>query len=104
MIVNTDDSLSKELWLRNGWRERPVAPEHLYDLFFDPAELHNLIDDESCRPVVADLRERLERWMAETGDPLLEGPVPPPPGAEFNDPDQLSPGEPTHIADPLRSA
>ena len=26
-----------------------------------------------------------------------------PPGAEFNDPDQLSPGEPTHIADPLGS-
>jgi arylsulfatase A-like enzyme len=103
VIVNTDDSPSKELWLRSGWRDRPVAPEHLYDLFFDPAELHNLIDDESCAMVVADLRARLRRWMEETGDPLLEGPVPPPPGAEFNDPDQLSPGEPTHIADPLQS-
>ena len=41
--------------------------------------------------------------MEETDDPLLDGPVPPP-GAEFNDPDQLSPGEPTHIADPLQSA
>jgi N-sulfoglucosamine sulfohydrolase len=104
VIVNTDDSPSKELWLRNGWRDRPVAPEHLYDLFFDPAELHNLIDDESYASVVVDLRDRLERWMVDTDDPLLEGPVPPPPGAEFNDPDQLSPGEPTHIADPLRSA
>ena len=75
-----------------------------YDLFFDRAELHNLIDDESCSTVVADLRERLERWMEETDDPLLDGPVPPPPGAEFNDPDQLSPGEPTHIADPMRTA
>jgi N-sulfoglucosamine sulfohydrolase len=104
VIVNTDDSPSKELWLRNGWRQRPVAPEHLYDLFFDPAELHNLIDDESCLPVVVDLRERLERWMEETDDPLLEGPVAPPPGAEFNDPDQTSPGEPTHVAHPLKPA
>jgi hypothetical protein len=31
---------------------------------------------------------------------LLDGPVPPPPGAEFNDPDQLSPGEPTHMTRP----
>jgi N-sulfoglucosamine sulfohydrolase len=90
--------------LRNGWRNRPVAPEHLYDLFFDPAELHNLIEDESCSSIVADLRDRLEQWMAETGDPLLDGPVPPPPGAEFNDPDQVSPGEPTHMSAPVRSA
>jgi N-sulfoglucosamine sulfohydrolase len=104
VLVNTDDSPSKELWLRNGWRNRPVAPEHLYDLFFDPAELHNLIDDKSCAPVVADLRERLERWMVDTGDPLLDGPVPPPPGAEFNDADQVSAGEPTHIAIPVTEA
>jgi N-sulfoglucosamine sulfohydrolase len=101
VVVNADDSPSKELWLRHGWRERPVAPEHLYDLFFDPAELDNLIDDDTCQVVAADLRGRLERWMEETGDPLLDGPVPPPPGAEFNDPDQVSPGEPTHIAAPV---
>jgi N-sulfoglucosamine sulfohydrolase len=101
VLVNTDDSPSKELWLRHGWRDRPVAPEHLYDLFFDPAELHNLIDDDSCGAVAGDLRYRLRRWMEETEDPLLDGPVPPAPGAEFNDPDQVSPGEPTHIAAPV---
>jgi N-sulfoglucosamine sulfohydrolase len=103
VLVNTDDSPSKELWLRHGWRERPVAPEHLYDLFFDPAELHNLIEDETCQAVAVDLRAQLGRWMEETNDPLLDGPVPPPPGAEFNDPDQVSPGEPTHIAAPMKT-
>ena len=46
-----------------------------------------------------ELSGRLEAWMRDTGDPLLDGPVPPPPGAEINDPDQLSASEPTHIAE-----
>jgi N-sulfoglucosamine sulfohydrolase len=104
VLVNTDDSPSKELWIRNGWRERPVEQEQLYDLFFDPTEAKNLIADDSYTPVADDLRARLEQWMAKTGDPLREGPVPPPPGAEFNDPDQVSPGEPTRVADPLKGA
>ena len=36
--------------------------------------------------VLADLRERLDAWMAATDDPLLRGPVPAPDGAEVNDP------------------
>jgi hypothetical protein len=33
--------------------------------------------------------------MRESGDPLLDGPVPAPPGAEINLPDQRSPSDPT---------
>ena len=36
VLVNTDDSPSKELWLEHGWRDRPVAPEQLYDLVLRP--------------------------------------------------------------------
>jgi hypothetical protein len=32
--------------------------------------------------------------MRETRDPLLDGPVVPPPGVELNEPDQRSAGEP----------
>jgi hypothetical protein len=32
--------------------------------------------------------------MAETGDPILAGPVPPPAGAQVNDPAGISPDEP----------
>ncbi len=35
--------------------------------------------------------------MRDTGDPLLNGPVPPPAGAEINDPDQHSAGDPTTV-------
>lgn len=36
--------------------------------------------------------------MIETDDPLLEGPVSPPPGAEYNEQDQMSAREPTRVA------
>jgi arylsulfatase A-like enzyme len=64
--------------------------EELYDLESDPHEQVNLASDrpmyepESAESdphpeyveVLEDLRERLERWMIETDDPLLDGPVP----------------------------
>jgi N-sulfoglucosamine sulfohydrolase len=101
VVVNTDDSPTKAFLMKSGWAEQAVEREQLYDLLFDPNEAHNLV----AHPALADLKEelaaRLEYWMRETGDPLLDGPVAPAPGAEFNDPDQVSPGEPTHIARPI---
>ena len=43
--------------------------------------------------------------MRETADPLLDGPVPAPEGAEINSPDQISPAEPVgeHVLDPAGS-
>ncbi len=45
----------------------------LYDLVADPWEQKNVAKDNS--DVVDDLDGRLLRWMRDTGDPLLEGPV-----------------------------
>ena len=98
--VNTDDSPSKDLWLAAGWADQTVPSEQLFDLLFDPNEAHNLAPEPAAQLVKDELAALLERWMRETDDPLLDGPVPPPPGAEFNDPDQISPGEPTHLTRP----
>jgi len=95
VLANTDDGPSKELLLANGWGEREIAQEQLYDLLFDPNEASNLIDDPACAQVAAELRARLQRWMRDTDDPLLAGHVDPPPGVEINLPDQLSATEPT---------
>ena len=46
--------------------------------WFDPHEAHNLVDDPAHAGVAADLRDQLQTWQRETGDPLLDGiPVPP---------------------------
>jgi len=97
VLPNIDDSPSKALWLQHGYAEREIAPLQLYDLVFDPNEACNLVDRPDLAGVAADLGERLERWMRATGDPLLDGPVAPPPGAEINDPGQRSAGDPVTV-------
>ena len=72
--------------MEHGWQDRDVAPEQLYDLIFDPNETRNLVDDSTVASVLEDMRHRLDRWMDETDDPLLHGPIPADPGAQLNDP------------------
>jgi N-sulfoglucosamine sulfohydrolase len=95
VLANCDESPSKDAYLARGWAQRKVARESLHDMFFNPGEGRNVIDDPDYAPVAADLRRRLKLWMQETSDPLLDGPVPPPPGARLNAQDHLSAQEPT---------
>jgi N-sulfoglucosamine sulfohydrolase len=94
VLANVDDSPTKDALLARGWGERDVPAEQLFDLAVDPGEGTNLAADTGCGPVLAELRARLERWMADTDDPLLDGRVPPPPGARLNTPDQRSACDP----------
>jgi len=91
LLANCDDGLSKDVWLRHGWSDQDTAPEQLYDLVFDPQERHNLIWDDRYRDATNEMRVRLERWMKETADPLLLGPIPVPEGAKVSPPELVSP-------------
>jgi N-sulfoglucosamine sulfohydrolase len=95
VLANCDDSPSKEAYLARGWARRRVSREALHDLFFNPGEGRNVIDDPEYTEVARDMRRRLEDWMEQTGDPLLDGPVPAPVGARINSQDQVSADEPT---------
>lgn len=54
----------------------PNSKEELYDLKKDPLEQHNLAGDPDHEDLLVELRERVAKWMADTEDPLLKGPVP----------------------------
>jgi arylsulfatase A-like enzyme len=94
VLANCDDSATKDLLVSAGWGDQIVPREELHDLVLDPNEGRNLADDPAHRGVRAELAGRLEEWMEATNDPLLTGPVEPPPGAIVNRQDQVSPAEP----------
>ncbi|HEY7419077.1 MAG TPA: sulfatase [Ktedonobacteraceae bacterium] len=97
VLPNCDDSPSKDMLLQYGWKERSQPAEQLYDLLFDPNETYNIAHDPSSITVLEEMRARLHEWMVRTNDPLLYGPVAAPPGAELNDPDQMSASDSTHL-------
>jgi arylsulfatase A-like enzyme len=94
VLPNCDDSPSKDLWLKNGWREAVVPRELLFDSLFDPNESRNLVNDPAYTAILREMRQRLDSWMQRTDDPLLRGAVKAPRGAVVNDPNGTSPQEP----------
>ena len=92
-MPNCDDGPSKRFWGEHGWRDRMIPEERLYDLVFDPHESCNLAADGDRHDVLEAMRSRLDRWMKETNDPLLDGVVIPPEDALINQPDADSPND-----------
>lgn len=91
VLANCDGGESKSGRLVQGWQQRAVDEEMLFDLWYDPNESSNLACQSAHQPILQEMRARLERWMIETDDPLLTGAVSPPTGARLNDPDDISP-------------
>lgn len=75
--MNSDLGPARTFWVENGWPERLYAPEQLYDLYTDPNEAHNLVDNPRLGNILTDMREALRKNMQETNDPLINGFIPP---------------------------
>jgi arylsulfatase A-like enzyme len=100
VLPNMDDTPSKAFMLDHDWEAYPRDQEMLYDLIFDPHEANNMIADPARSGVLTDLRSRLNRWMAETGDPLLVmDPVKAPRGSKVNNVDGRSPRDEPELMD-----
>ena len=93
VLANCDDSFSKDCWLDAGWEHFRRGREELYDLILDPNERNNLAESTAHGEVRADLRRRLDAWMAETSDPLADRHLPLPEKAIVNAPNARSPKE-----------
>lgn len=91
LLANIDSSCSKELWLRYGYERLVLPNEELYDLIFDPIETNNLSCEQAAQPVLAEMRQRLDRWMRQTNDPLLHGDIPLPSTGVVSHPDDQEP-------------
>jgi N-sulfoglucosamine sulfohydrolase len=89
--ANIDDGPSKSFLVENGYLEKMREKELLFDLYLDPVERINLVNDESYREVYEDLNNRLNKWMKDTKDPLLLGQVRLPAGAITNKLESISP-------------
>lgn len=74
----------KDFMLKQGFLDFKYQNTYLYDLYRDPMEGENLFGHPEYQSVANELSEKLENWMRETEDPLLQGPVPAPIGAKIN--------------------
>ena len=92
VLANCDDSASKELLVEHGWAEQRLATEQLYDLVFDPDEGRNVAAEPANAAVLEELRERLDAGWPSGTIRCSTARWRRPPGAEFNDPSQVSRG------------
>jgi arylsulfatase A-like enzyme len=91
VLANIDDGLSKQFMLDHGFAEEDRVGEQMFDLYLDPVERVNQINNPAYAEVYATLSDKLTVWMEQTGDPLLHGPVPRPSGARVNTVTTVSP-------------
>ena len=47
--------------------------DYLFDLYYDPSEKNNLVDNPEYEIIYKELQETLYQYMIDTSDPLLEG-------------------------------
>lgn len=73
---NFDSSVVRDFYMKNGLMQYKKEKEALYDLYYDPDEQHNLVNDEHYCEIVSDMKERLLRFQIKTKDPLLNGTIP----------------------------
>ncbi|MCU6710741.1 sulfatase [Paenibacillus sp. J5C_2022] len=88
--ANIDDGQSKTFLTENGFLETERESMMLFDLYLDPMERRNVVNDPAFKEIYTDLDNRLQTWMEDTGDPLLLGPVAKPEGALVNKTRSLS--------------
>jgi len=58
-LSNIDESDPKTFLMKNGLKEQIKYREGLFDLYYDPSERNNLVEDEKSQSILEELREKL---------------------------------------------
>jgi arylsulfatase A-like enzyme len=66
-----------------GWYDRSLGHEELFDLYLDPMEACNRVNDPTYAAIKADLMARLDRHLEATNDPFRTGQFPPTPSGKL---------------------
>ena len=74
-VSNIDVSETKDTLLKNNLLLQEKYNEALYDLYNDPGERKNLINNPEYKDILEDLRVKLLKWQKETNDPILSGSI-----------------------------
>ena len=72
-LSNMDESVPKDFLMENGLKEKIKYKEGLFDLYFDPTERNNLVEDSKYKEVLEKLRKVLLEKQVKTDDPILKG-------------------------------
>ena len=88
--ANIDDGASKDFLISSGYLESTIPEEMLFDLYLDPVERENKIGEREYQDIYDELSRKLQQWMEDTDDPLLQGKVKKPEGAIVNKIDCMS--------------
>lgn len=72
-LSNMDESVPKDFLMNNGLREKVKYREGLFDLYYDPTERNNLVDDIKYKEILENLRKVLLEKQIKTDDPILKG-------------------------------
>ena len=84
VLPNIDQSPALDWLMEHEWHNRRLPSIQLYDNAIDPNQDVNIAGSTATRGIEQALEDRLVAWMRATGDPLLDGPVPLPPGARVS--------------------
>lgn len=72
-LSNIDESVPKDFLMNNGLKEKVKYSEGLFDLYYDPTERNNLVNDSGYKEVLENLRKVLFEKQIQTDDPILKG-------------------------------
>ncbi|WP_278538183.1 sulfatase family protein [Fusobacterium varium] len=72
-LSNIDESVPKDFLMNNGLKEKVKYSEGLFDLYYDPTERNNLVNDSGYKEVLENLRKVLLEKQIQTDDPILKG-------------------------------